>query len=292
MSKGFEHNPLVDIERIRQDLKGRYRDDGGFVILKELIQNAEDAGARQLAFGWTPGLPNARHPLLRGPAIVAANDGPFKDSDQRAIRRFGLSDKLSERGSIGKFGLGLKSVFHWCEAFCYLFRDAETSAGSSVRGDILNPWSGPEDSYHPEWDTFEDLELRAMRAALDGMVGSDLLERPSWFCLWIPLRRKDVCHGLPCAKILPLRPDVYPGDCGAPGRPQPPAFLCDAGLPDRLAETLPLLVSLTKLRVRLPDGRGWSERTLTAAPRALRQYRRGATKQQFDREPAVRGGHV
>lgn len=117
MSKGFEHDPLVDIERIRRDLDDRYRDYDGFVILKELIQNAEDAEAGQFAVAWTPGLPDARHPLLRGPAIIAANDGPFKASDRHAIRRLGLSEKLSERGSIGKFGLGLKSVFHWCEAF-------------------------------------------------------------------------------------------------------------------------------------------------------------------------------
>ena len=42
---GFRHSPLDDIQRIRQDLRDRYQD--GFPILKELLQNADDAGASE-----------------------------------------------------------------------------------------------------------------------------------------------------------------------------------------------------------------------------------------------------
>lgn len=278
MSKGFVHDPLVDIERIRRDLDGRYRDADGSVILKELIQNAEDAGARRFVVGWTPGIPESRHPLLRGPALVAANDGPFKASDQLAIRRLGLSEKLIERGSIGKFGLGLKSVFHWCEAFCYLFRDGET-----VTGDILNPWSGDDGiSFHQEWDTFDDPEIKAIQGQLDTVVGLDFLKRPSWFALWIPLRRTGLCAGLSCATLSPFRQRFY-GDEGAPGRPVPPAFLRAPTLARQLAETLPLLTSLEQVQIRQPSGQSWEIREIVCQidNGVRRRYVRGKSTETF-----------
>src|SRR6266498_1699410 len=124
MSKGLRHDPLADIELIRQNLKDRYPD--GFPILKELLQNAEDAEATHVEFAWTQGLEDAKHPLLRGPGLVAVNNGEFQETDREAIRQMGLSDKLRQGASIGKFGLGLKSVFHLCEAFFYVVRTPQS----------------------------------------------------------------------------------------------------------------------------------------------------------------------
>src|SRR5262245_58268754 len=90
-------------------------------ILKELLQNADDAGARKVAIGWTPGpATEPKHELLQGPALFVANDGKFTANDAHAICRFGQNYKFGEKAVIGKFGLGLKSVFHLCEAFFYL----------------------------------------------------------------------------------------------------------------------------------------------------------------------------
>ena len=38
-----------------------------------------------------------------------------------------------------------------------------------------------------------------IHAALGGVIGSDVLGQPSWFSLWIPLRRQGTCVGLACA---------------------------------------------------------------------------------------------
>lgn len=62
MGKGLRHDPLADIELIRQNLKDRY--GAGFPILKELLQNADDAGAARVEFVWTKGIEAAQHPLL------------------------------------------------------------------------------------------------------------------------------------------------------------------------------------------------------------------------------------
>jgi hypothetical protein len=40
---GIEHNPLADVNLITDNLRDRYKDP--FSILKELVQNADDAGA-------------------------------------------------------------------------------------------------------------------------------------------------------------------------------------------------------------------------------------------------------
>lgn len=77
------------IKQLRQLLQDRYTRDGdGFSILKELIQNANDAGATQLDLGWVPAAGECdAHPLLSGAALFAVNDGPFQPSDARNITR-------------------------------------------------------------------------------------------------------------------------------------------------------------------------------------------------------------
>ena len=116
--KGFATN-FVNL--IADNLRDRY--DSGFPILKELIQNADDANARDFVFGSHPGFPDAKHPLLQGPALWFFNDGNFKASDSEALRSFGINTKAGDNESIGKFGLGMKSVFHLCEAFFWFFTD-------------------------------------------------------------------------------------------------------------------------------------------------------------------------
>ena len=62
--KGSVHSVAADIQNIRKILE-EYK--FGFPILKELIQNADDAGATELDKGWVAGFPEAPHPVLRGP---------------------------------------------------------------------------------------------------------------------------------------------------------------------------------------------------------------------------------
>ena len=120
---GFLQNPLQFVNLIRDNLSDRYL--SGFPVLKELIQNTDDAKATQLDFGLVPGIPDADHPLLKGPGLFLINNGEFRESDARGIRSFGLNSKAADNSSIGKFGLGMKSVFHFCEAFFFLAHDGE-----------------------------------------------------------------------------------------------------------------------------------------------------------------------
>ena len=181
--KGFHSSYAAFIRQIRENLReGRYGQDRDcFGIFKELVQNADDAGARHVHLGVSEPLPNARHPLLRAPGLFAINDGKFDSLDAEAIRCFSLNAKAADRSSIGKFGLGLKSVFHLGEAFFYLAGTGENCSDA----DILNPWSSlTANGLHPEWDSFAEHDRLLLHDHL-----SPLLTSGAYFCLWVPLRR-------------------------------------------------------------------------------------------------------
>lgn len=122
------------VTAIARTLRDRYH--SGFPILKELVQNADDAEATRIVFGHHSGFGSlTQHPLLSGPALWIFNDGQFKKSDATAIEYFGINTKAGDDTAIGKFGLGMKSVFHLCEAFFYVACD-----GIEIHKRILNPW--------------------------------------------------------------------------------------------------------------------------------------------------------
>lgn len=181
-----EHHPLGDIEYLRENLLKNYK--SGFPVLKELVQNAEDAGSTHFDFGWIEGISNAKHPLLSTPALFIVDDGTFTNENARSIRYIiGGSNKPKEQDAIGKFGLGLKSVFHLCEAFFYI--GSEIQNPESKRADIFNPWEDRDgDRYHPEWGKFESEDCKKVKETL-----RKIIEQPEyqsqWFILWIPLRQ-------------------------------------------------------------------------------------------------------
>ena len=177
--QGFKTNY---VNLIADNLRDRY--DSGFPILKELIQNADDAKARQLIFGRHPGFPDSYHPLLRGSGLWFFNDGEFKKNDAEDLRSFGIGNKASDASAIGKFGLGMKSVFHLCEALFYVAWD-----GKHFHCEGLTPWKQDAHTLHREWDETSDDDWRRLKnlgkdLAADG--GKDC----TWFLLWLPLRMK------------------------------------------------------------------------------------------------------
>ena len=110
----MEHNEPVpaDYQKIRQENIARYGWDTAVLDLLgqlyserthfifELIQNAEDAGATELAFELFEDRLELRH------------DGrPFTEADVRGVCGVGQSGKAGDLTSIGKFGIGFKSVY-------------------------------------------------------------------------------------------------------------------------------------------------------------------------------------
>ena len=107
----------ADYQKIREENIARYGWDTAVLDLLgqlyserthfifELIQNAEDAGATELAFELFEDRLELRH------------DGrPFTEADVRGVCGVGQSDKAADLTAIGKFGIGFKSVYAYTKS--------------------------------------------------------------------------------------------------------------------------------------------------------------------------------
>ena len=152
----------------------------GRTLVRELVQNADDAEARWLKFvvleeGWS----GARNSLLHGPALVVANDGPFPDEHRRALRKAIGGSKKGEVDKIGAFGIGLKSVFTSVRLSC-----SSAPPKPEWRLGILNPWH-EVDSLFPDWRTLDTNDEELLQMVTEDLIG----ESTNGLLLWIPLRQ-------------------------------------------------------------------------------------------------------
>ncbi|KAG8429616.1 hypothetical protein GDO86_019688 [Hymenochirus boettgeri] len=87
-------------------------------MLKELLQNADDAKATEICFVFDP----RDHPTdrifdekwapLQGPALCVYNNQPFTDDDVRGIQNLGRGTKECNPYKTGQYGIGFNSVYH------------------------------------------------------------------------------------------------------------------------------------------------------------------------------------
>jgi hypothetical protein len=186
----FRFTPRDMIRDLRHLLGDRYRHDaGGLALIKEILQNADDARAKKLVLAWCEAQPlrPGMNPLFGRPGILIVNDAPFEEGHERAFTSFSNSSKDSEVAQIGRFGIGRKSLFHWSEVIGYLGRGAD----GRERGGVLDPWAELRsdatwrDHRFPDWTLWSAAEAQLLRdkvtAALTG-IGQ------TWFGIWLPSR--------------------------------------------------------------------------------------------------------
>lgn len=119
---GEDFGQKVDLTASIRNILRNYPE--GTAILKELVQNADDAGAKVVRFC----LDHRTHPSAKiadpalaqfqGPALLVFNDAVFTAEDFASIQRIG--DSLKNIGNesktkIGRFGIGFNAVYHWTE---------------------------------------------------------------------------------------------------------------------------------------------------------------------------------
>ncbi|KAG2569738.1 hypothetical protein PVAP13_7NG437900 [Panicum virgatum] len=106
----------VDLTRRIREVLANYPE--GTTALRELIQNADDAGAARVRLCLdrrSHGTASLLAPALaqwQGPALLAYNDAVFTDEDFASISRIGDSMKVAQTWKTGRFGVGFNSVYH------------------------------------------------------------------------------------------------------------------------------------------------------------------------------------
>ncbi|KAJ7380157.1 hypothetical protein OS493_010868 [Desmophyllum pertusum] len=97
-------------------------------ILKELLQNADDAQATEICFIKDP----RQHPhkrvfedswqLLQGPALCVYNNKPFTKADIDGIQNLGEGSKGDDPNKTGQYGVGFNAVYHLTDATLVHFK--------------------------------------------------------------------------------------------------------------------------------------------------------------------------
>ncbi|XP_031090600.1 sacsin isoform X2 [Ipomoea triloba] len=106
----------VDLTRRIREVLLNYPE--GTTVLKELIQNADDAGATKICLcldrrsHGTESLLSDRLAQWQGPALLAYNNAVFTEEDFLSISRIGGSAKHGQAWKTGRFGVGFNSVYH------------------------------------------------------------------------------------------------------------------------------------------------------------------------------------
>ena len=175
-------DPLAIVNLIKRNLQDRYA--SGYPILKELLQNADDAGARRFSLDALPGWRDAGNPLLQGPGLLVVNDGEFSPRDRKGILAFGDSVKATDRAAIGRFGLGQKAVFHLCDAFVVHAVDEDRAEEPFTR--VVNPFLDVEvaGNVTRTWEDLQDDDVDRLRGCREVGGRAQLL--------WLPFRRPNL----------------------------------------------------------------------------------------------------
>lgn len=145
-----------DYSGIRDLVAELYPDRAHFLF--ELLQNAEDAGATEVAF------------YLRPDKLIFEHDGrPFDHQDVLGITNIGKGSKKDQEDKIGRFGVGFKAVFAYCETphiwsptFCFKITDLVSPSEIPPKDDLTKrtrfefPFNNPKKS---PADSFQEVEV-------------------------------------------------------------------------------------------------------------------------------------
>ena len=153
----------------------------GITILKELLQNADDAKAQKIYFildertHGTGSLISAEWEELQGPALLVWNNSTFTEKDLKGIQQLGLGSKCSDAETIrtiGQYGIGFNVVYHLTdcpslitggETLCIMDPHCKYIKGANQ----LHPGRRYDDLHKGFWKKFPDMSSAYLQTGLD-----------------------------------------------------------------------------------------------------------------------------
>jgi len=168
---------LAEYSGIRRIVEALYPDRAHFIY--ELLQNAEDAGAREATF------------MLEASKLMFEHDGrPFKNKDVEGITNIGEGTKADQEDKIGCFGIGFKAVFAysetphiWSPTYAFKITDLvlpseiprDTQIGDKTRFEF--PFNSPKKSAE---DAYEEIKIGLDELAETTLLFLSNLKSISW----------------------------------------------------------------------------------------------------------------
>ena len=123
------------VTRLRGLLDGYPCDIG---IMKELIQNADDANANEIHFikdfrtHRCENIFDNDYKEFQGPALLVYNDSPFSKADLKGIRNLGVGSKHEDPAKTGQYGVGFNAVYNLTDLPSFLTKGPEVEEGETL----------------------------------------------------------------------------------------------------------------------------------------------------------------
>ena len=162
-------------------------------ILKELLQNADDAKATKMyiildkRFHGTESVISEKWQEIQGPALLIWNNSTFTEKDLKGIQELGIGSKRSDAESIGQYGIGFNVVYHLtdCPSFisgsetlCILDPHTDYVPGA----DPLNPGRRFDELKTGFWEQFPDMSSAYLQVGIEDvpkeLLGGSLFRFP------------------------------------------------------------------------------------------------------------------
>ena len=175
---GQEEKLTTRLNRLLED----YKD--GLAVLKELVQNADDAGATEVKFLYDERTNEDAMTCLiddgmkkcQGAALWVYNDATFKSEDFVNITKLNEATKVHDTAKIGRFGLGFNAVYNLTDVPMFVSKNyfVILDPNTSHLGTAINNKRKPGIKIDLNKDVINLKTFRNQFKPFNGVFGCDL----------------------------------------------------------------------------------------------------------------------